>query len=576
VIDETRMKAVESFKGIRHYIDWEKLELKPGSYTFNPTHSGGWNYDAIYERCKNDNIEVLACIKTIPAWMKATYPLALQDNENVPVTYGKDFSDPRSYLEQAKVAFQFAARYGSNQEVNLSLLSVNKTVRWVNDVPNEIKKGLGFIKYIECDNERDKWWKGRKAYQTAREYAANLSAFYDGHKNTLGPGVGVKNADPQMKVVIAGLAGANIDYVKGMVDWCKEFRGYNPDGAVNLCWDVINYHHYSNDAHSSQNGTSTRGAAPEVSGAGEIAKEFLKIAHEYSRDMPVWITETGYDLNQASPLKAIPIGNKTPLETQADWILRSALLYVRSGIEAVFFYQLYDNATLDGGRFNTCGLINEDKTRRPAADYLYQANKLMGKFFYRETINSDPIVDRYQINDLSAWVLVVPDEKGRTANYKLDLGTAMKAKIYRPRAGQDSMSVQTVNTVGGKLNIFVTETPVFVMPVETVSMMQASTAPEAVVLELNVAEEAKIYPNPTTELFYVELQNKSREDVRVNIFTQNGSLCQTQQFKKNSDKFLERVRMNASLAVGLYFVEIIQGTEKFVKKIVRGQTVYGK
>ena len=42
--------------------------------------------------------------------------------------------------------------------------------------------GLNLIKYVECENERDKWWKGRRAYQTLAEYAANLSAFYDGHK----------------------------------------------------------------------------------------------------------------------------------------------------------------------------------------------------------------------------------------------------------------------------------------------------------------------------------------------------------------------------------------------------------
>lgn len=581
VIDEERMKAVESFKGVRHYVDWQKLESKPGRYTFNPTHSGGWNYDAIYERCKKEGIEVLACLKTIPAWMKATYPATLQDDENVPVRYGRNFSDPRSYVEQAKMAFQFAARYGYNKNVNTSLLSVSSEVRWTNDLANEIKNGLGYVKYIECDNERDKWWKGRKAYQTAREYAANLSTFYDGHKNTMGPGVGVKNADPEMKVVMAGLAGANIDYVKGMVDWCKEFRGYKSDGTVNLCWDVINYHYYANDHHSSQSGRSTRGAAPEVSGAAEVAKQFVKLSHEYAYDMPVWITETGYDLNQASPLKAIAINNKTPLETQADWILRSSLLYTRSGIDAVFFYQLYDNAPLDGGRFNTSGLINENRSRRPAADFLYQANKLMGKYFYKETIqnNSNTIVDRYEINGQSAWVLVVPDEKGRTANYTLDLGQAASAKIYRPRAGQDSMSVETVKTSGGKLAVRVTETPVFILPgaaTAAARSINTTAVTEAITYEEKKEAEAKIYPNPTSDFFFIDLQNESKLDVKVNIFTENGSMVQTQQFKKYSDRFLEKVRMNTTLPYGLYFVEIRQGSEKVVKKIIKSQTSNSK
>lgn len=135
---------------------------------------------------------VLACLKTIPNWIENTYPTNLKDGENTPLRYGADLTSPASYIEQAQLAFQYIARYGSNTAINPALLSVNTTQRWTGDDVNTIRTGLGLIKYIECDNERDKWWKGRKAYQTGREYAANLSAFYDGHKNTLGQAVGVK------------------------------------------------------------------------------------------------------------------------------------------------------------------------------------------------------------------------------------------------------------------------------------------------------------------------------------------------------------------------------------------------
>jgi endoglucanase len=248
----------------------------------------------------------------------------------------KDFNDPVSYIEQAKMGFQYAARYGSNTNVDPALLSTHSTPRWNGDVPNSVKIGLNLVKYIECDNERDKWWKGRKAYQTAREYAANLSAFYDGHKNTMGAGVGIKNADPNMKVVIAGLV-TGPDYIKGMVDWCKQYRGYKSDGTVNLCWDIVNFHLYVDNSTMNQSGTSTRGAAPEVTNAKQIVDDFIKTSHEVSYDMPVWITETGYDINQGSPLKAIPIGNKSELVTQADWILRTSLFSARAGIEKCFF-----------------------------------------------------------------------------------------------------------------------------------------------------------------------------------------------------------------------------------------------
>lgn len=461
-IDETRLKGLKNFTGFRHYLDWQKLEPTEGGYTFNPVHSGGWNYDVLYQRLKAENITVLACLKTLPDWLLATYPGDQRELENVPVRYGKDFANPNSYIEQAKVAFQFAARYGANAGVPASLLHVDQSTRWAGDGVNEVKIGLNLVKYIECDNERDKWWKGRKAYQTGREYAANLSAFYDGNKNTMGAGVGVKNADPAMQVVMGGLASATTDYVRGMIDWCKQYRGYRADGSVNLCWDVINYHLYSNDASTSQGGNSTRGAAPEVSNTAQVAQSFVQMAHQYAADMPVWVTETGYDTNQGSPLKAVAIGNKSVLQTEADWILRTALLYARWGVERTFFYMLADDNAASPVQFNSSGLVNADRSAKPAADFLRQANALLGNYTYTGTLNNDPLVDRYEADGKTIYALVVPDEKNRTASYTLDLDGATTATIYQPTAGQAGMTATPVAAPNGKLTITVTETPQFV------------------------------------------------------------------------------------------------------------------
>ena len=416
VIDSSLFKPIKTFSGFRHYMDWQKLEASQNSYTYDPTRSGGWNYDTMYAACKSNGITVLADLKTQPVWMQNTWPSNLVNEENVPVVYGKNFADPNSYLEQAKVAFQFAARYGSNALVNQSLLSVNSTPRWTNDKINTIRVGLNTIKYIECDNERDKWWKGRSAYQTGREYAANLSAFYDGNKNIMGAAAGVKNADTAMKVVMCGVADPSTDYFRGIVDWCKEFRGYKTDGKINLCFDIINYHYYSKDA------TAASGTAPELSKTDSIARSFISMAHQYAYDIPVWVTESGYDLNQNSTLHAIPVANKTAQLTQADWILRTALLYARCGVEKLFFYQLYDNNT-SSNIYSTCGLLNNNSSRRPAADFIYQVNKMFGNYFYQQTLNADPVVDKYSDSTSDMYVIYVPDQIGRTANYTLQLNT---------------------------------------------------------------------------------------------------------------------------------------------------------
>lgn len=574
VINESKMTAAKNFSGFRHYMDWERLEAQEGSFSFNPTISGGWNYDAIYERCKAENIEVLACLKTIPNWIQETYPASERDMENVPLRYGKDFADPASYIEQARVGFQYAARYGSNTNVDPSLLHLNTTPRWNGDVVNAVKIGLNLVKYIECDNERDKWWKGRKAYQTAREYAANLSAFYDGHKNTLGAAVGIKNADPNMKVVIAGLV-TGPDYVRAMVDWCKEFRGYNADGSVNICWDIINFHLYPDNGNSAQSGTSTRGAAIEVTNATENLQSFRKVAHELCGDMPVWITEIGYDINQGSPLKAVPVGNKSTLVTQADWLLRTSLFAARNGIEKLFFYQMYDDND-GGGMFGTSGLLNMDQTRRPAADYIYQVNKKFGSYQFQETMNNDPIVDRYETAGKSVYIMSIPDEVGRTGTYTLNLPGVDSVIIYTPAVGANEMLSQKLPTVDGHIAISVSETPIFVEPIYHSSARQSG--------ENNLIEkgfenqsssqkamgQAYVYPNPAAEYVIVNIENVSLSKTEVNIFdAHSGRLFRKSTFDAGAIS-QKRIDIN-SLPVGTYVVEIKQGNTHSFRKLAKVQ-----
>ena len=459
--DPAKLSAIQNFTAVRHYLDWGKLEATEGNYTFNPTHDGGWDYDAMYQWCKDNKTDVLVCLKTIPKWMEETYPADKRNYENIPARYGKDLTDPASYTEQAKVAFQFAARYGRNKSINGALLKVDSKPRWNGDKVNAIKTGLGLVHYIECDNERDKWWKGRTAYQTGREYAADLSAFYDGHKGKLGPGVGVKNADPAMKVVMGGLADPSTGYLMGMVDWCKEHRGYRKDGSVDVPWDVINYHYYANDGTATKEATT--GIAPEMSSAGTIAKDFVQFSARYCGGMPVWVTEAGYDVNQQSIQRAVPIKDKSVQQTQADWILRTSLLYARNGIDRVFYYQLYDDNAASTTKYGTSGLVNDDRSARPAAAYVAQVNTQFGGASFIATLSNDPCVDEYSFDGKKMYAIWVPDALGRTAQYGLDVAGAADATLYQLVPGGKEMKATPKKPANGKLQITASETPQFIV-----------------------------------------------------------------------------------------------------------------
>jgi hypothetical protein len=452
-VDATKFGLIKSFSQVRYYLDWNTLEATKGSYSYNPTTNGSWSLDANFSSLKASGMDALVDIKTCPTWLLATFPTSMQDVENVPAPYGSDLTKPASYIAQAKVAFQFAARYGANAKVSKSMLSVNTVPRWANDQLNTVKVGTNLVKFIECDNERDKWWKGPATIQTADEYAANMSAFYDGDMGKLGPGVGVKTADPTMQVVMGGLAKADTQWITEMIAWCKKNRGLKPDGSVNLCFDVINYHYYNNS-------TGSIGTAPELSPAASLADGVVAVSKTGKNAPPVWVTETGYDVNASSIQRAPAIGSKTAELVQADWNLRTALLYIKHDIKRVFFYELYDNAPGNSLQYSTCGFVT-GTARRPSANYIMQVKNLMGTYKYKQTISTSPMVDVYTNGTKTIWALYMPTAKGSTATYSLNVGKA-KATLYTLNSNSTTITSSAKTTSANNLSVAVSETPVFV------------------------------------------------------------------------------------------------------------------
>ena len=138
-------------------------------------------------------------------------------------------------------------------------------------------------------------------------------------------------------------------------------------------------------------------------------------------------------------------------------------MYNRLGIEKSFFYKLYDFNLNDPIRFSSSGLIDSLGNRRPIADYFLQTKNLIGEYIYKETISQDPLVDRYDLNGKSAYVLMIPDEVGRTANYTLNLENISKIKIYHPKSGSDQMDSLIVKCPSEKFEVTVSETPTFIL-----------------------------------------------------------------------------------------------------------------
>lgn len=456
--------AVAKLKVVRHYCDWVRLEGEKDMLRFAPEWSGGWNLDVMYQWLHDNDIKVITCFQGVPTYISESYPVD-PGQDVVPVEYPNRFDDPKSYIQQAKLAFNFAARYGSNTSVPTELLNIDTRqpdAPW--ELPNEVKVGLNLVSALECGNEVNKFWKSRENYQNPREHAANLSAFYDGHKGALGPGVGVKQADPNMLVCTMGAISVSYEYFRSVIDWCKQYRGYREDGTVDVPFDIIQYHRYNNDEGGGQHGSATTGKSPEESNMYEDVVRLKELVAEFCPEVLIMCGENGYDWNQGSIQKAPPIGSKTALQVIGDWELRTALEMARARVDINTFYQLLDDDPTGEStiQYATCGIINNNYSNRPAIAYMVQALNILSGFRYNENISLTPRVDKWIKDDEVVYAIWSPTESDTVDDYVLTPDTHLSAKLYTMNGTSDTPTETPLEYSASSYIIEYSETPVFV------------------------------------------------------------------------------------------------------------------
>ncbi len=122
---------------------------------------------------------------------------------------------------------------------------------------------------------------------------------------------------------------------------------------------------------------------------------------------------------------------------------------------------LDDAASNQPGRFATSG-FTEGYNKRPVADYFFQMKNLLGEYHYEKTINRNPIVDVYTLNNKKIYAVFIPEDKNRKATYELSLPGHKSAKINYLVAGSDKMRTSIAPVKSGILKTEVTETPIFI------------------------------------------------------------------------------------------------------------------
>ncbi|MDR1537825.1 MAG: S-layer homology domain-containing protein [Clostridiales bacterium] len=382
---------------VREYHNWSWTEWSANDHadstgtknssamTTEPTVAfmNTWgSFDNYYESLFNAGIEAVICIQGGIIGAPQSRPNFQGDLDSLKAS---------SYLAHGQSMFQHAARYGS-VAVDESLLKVA--------AGTEKRTGLGWVEYFENWNEANLGpWNGA-------QFAAMTSADYDGHMGTMGPDVGVKQADPNAKLVLGGLAGIIYDesagydpagkgftarkFVEEFIKWCDLNRTKeqwlenhdNLDGYVKYPFDVFNGHYYSPD------GYGTTGLSPESDHVLERMQDFVEFKDAYFPEKEIWLSEYGYDSEQGSPQSATVTSEinagLTGQEVQGRWLVREALILAAAGLDRVTQFEMDDYG--DGGmghsatdRFESCGMINTqgDKTPKPSWYYMGTANFLL-------------------------------------------------------------------------------------------------------------------------------------------------------------------------------------------------------
>jgi hypothetical protein len=306
----------EILGNIREYHPWGLTE-----WTVGTQHDGNWQtdnsitsmnpratfintwgmFDSYYKNTHERGIEVTLVMQ---GTAYGTY--GRPDHQDPD---GSNSAVPASYLGHAQSLFQHAARYGSNKNIDPDLVRVA--------AGTDKQIGLGYLRSYENYNEP---YNG--GFNGA-QYAAMLSASYDGHMGTMGPDAGIKTADPDAKVVFGGSyvgwfgqvsnGRLTFDFLADMMTWFdnnrtleqwKAAHGGSEAGYVKYPFDVISVHSYSWDAHGN-------GITPEAYHNYNMLKTFVENCKTLFPGKEFYFSEFGWNTAPNGNMRASTPGNTT-------------------------------------------------------------------------------------------------------------------------------------------------------------------------------------------------------------------------------------------------------------------------
>ena len=424
------------------------------------------NFDSLYYSYTEAGLNVIPCIQWAEGDQIATV-FGLDENGKVtsrPATESEKFY-PSSYQKYADNMFGFAGRYGRTNTPELVKILEKHVILTTTD-----GTGRGHLTWLEFVNEPNgEDSRGLTPYQLA----ALTSAAYDGHCNTLvdpfgeSDHFGAKNADPTIKVAMAGLAGIGSRYCASMVYWMKANR---IDHQVSM--DAFNVHSYFCREFKINGQTVMMGVSPEEFGLVDELSQLVELRDKYYPEKEVWLTEFSWDTATSYTTKTAchAYGEYTARQVQAMWLTRAYLLLSASGVDKATMYMCEDGTaedTTNNVQYGTCGVIDYQGNKKDSYFYMYTLKETLADYTFVQEIDSGRSnVMIYQYADAEgnyAYALWCPTSDSTKVNdFKLYID-ADKATLVENAYGE-IYGVKTDLTANDKIvTVNVSENPIYVV-----------------------------------------------------------------------------------------------------------------
>jgi len=384
----------------------------------------------------------------------------------------KPLSDPKKvmakqesdFLDEGELYYQWSARFGKNP------LKLDQKRKLASD--QAAVTGSNMIASIEGRSYPDSTSAGscpQCSFFTPKEYALYMQSIYDGGERKLGPGIGTKQADPALPVVLGALTIPSFDYILMMKLWAEENRS---DGKIPF--DILNYTSFLKGKNKNQ--------FPEQMPFFNLFQQLINQRNIHLPDRPLWVSDFGVDSSALSPYGVVVAPGHSEEITQSNWLMRSLLLLSAAGVDRVYLHSFSDQGENAKNSYFTSGIVKSQKNGFvPKASYFdlgLMTTILTGTRlkeitdpFEESKGNLDAITLRYESEDMRKNILVTwtPTNNGshhQLAKEKMKIANSAeykKIELVKPN-GKDLTGNRSPSSLeNGDLLIDISETPTFII-----------------------------------------------------------------------------------------------------------------